>query len=166
MSRLYTFGTWSFSSLAIALALLVPLTVPEGALADAGSDCANQCSPGCNTQCNGNPSCYSTCMGNCAGNCCNIECGGEQTCGSTCCQEACGGDSNCVQACSALQGKNGCGGDPCSIPNNPCKANWWPQCPDTNTNCANSAPPRTDCTGCICRDWGIQPPKCACRLKP
>jgi hypothetical protein len=41
MARLYSLGTWWFSSLAIALALLVPLTVPESAWADAGSDSAN-----------------------------------------------------------------------------------------------------------------------------
>jgi len=47
MSRLYTLGTWSFSSLAIALALLVPLTVPEGAFADASSGSPDVFDCGC-----------------------------------------------------------------------------------------------------------------------
>lgn len=66
MTRLYSFGTWLFSSLAIALAVLVPLTVPENAIADGGSDCSTVCNgnPTCVTcceACNGDPSCISEC---------------------------------------------------------------------------------------------------------
>ena len=99
MSRLYSFGTWSFSSLAIALAVLVPLTVPEGALADAGSDCTNQCTPRCNSECNGNSQCFYSCMGTCAQGCCGSECSSDQNCILTCCEEACSNNSDCVQSC-------------------------------------------------------------------
>lgn len=59
MTRLYSFATWWFSSLAIALAVLAPLMAPENAFADGGMDC--------NSVCNGDPTCVACCE-NCPSN--------------------------------------------------------------------------------------------------
>jgi hypothetical protein len=101
MSRLYSLGTWSFGSLAIALALLIPLVIPEGVLADAGGYCGSQCDSYCYAQCGSDPSCYSDCLGGCTELCCLNACGSDQNCQSSCCQEACGGDQNCQQNCGS-----------------------------------------------------------------
>jgi hypothetical protein len=163
MSRLYSLGTWSFSSVAIALAVLVPLTVPEGALADSGQTCYENCQSSCYNQCGNDPNCIEQCMGPCGGSCCVSACNGDPNCMYNCCAEVCGNEQTCLQNCQA---KGGCAGDNCSIPSQPCNPNWWPQCPNTNTNCANSAPPNRDCSGCVCRDIGANLNRCGCRLKP
>jgi hypothetical protein len=129
MSRLYSLGTWWFSSLAIALAVLVPLTVPEEALADAGSDCGSQCS----SQCSGDGTFYEKCMGLCTQSCCYNSCGGDGSCVNTCCQEACGGDSTCLAACMSSFG-------------------FSSSCPNpTNNNCfANNNTNAQTCAGIGC----------------
>lgn len=163
MSRLYSAGTWLFSSLSIALSLLVPLAVPEGALADSGGSCFSSCETSCNELCGSDQTCYEECLGSCLEPCCVSSCNGDPSCQLFCCQENCEGDQDCISEC---QGKGGCAGDNCSIPNNPCNPLWWPNCPNTITNCNNSAPPKRDCSGCICRDVGAGLDKCGCRLKP
>lgn len=105
MSRLYSAGTWSFGSLAIALALLVPLTVPEGALADAGSTCGQSCQSTTNIECGGDPKCIAQQMGPCTGSCCSGACNGDSSCDATCCSEACGSTTNdCYNTCTAYVG--------------------------------------------------------------
>jgi hypothetical protein len=110
MSRLYSLGSWIFTSVAITLAVLVPLTVPETAFADTGDvQCTLQCYKSCSSQCApGDQTCQNNCLAACAGQCCVQQCNGDSSCQSTCCQLYCGSDINCMQGC--LAGGNPCGG--------------------------------------------------------
>jgi hypothetical protein len=161
MPRLYTLGTWSFSSLAIALALLVPLTVPEGALADAGSDCNTSCTASCNDDCVGEPpSCFANCMGQCTGTCCSDACT-DNTCVTTCCSEACGSIVNCNSTCVAL-GSPPCGGtqgggSTCA---NGCLGKNPADCAKGRSGC--SANPGGIMCNCTCRNQRIGQPTTPC----
>lgn len=103
MTRLYSLGAWSFTSVAIALAVLVPLTVPEDVWADSGSSCQNTCTEDCSYDCQGDQTCLQNCLSACFGQCCDDQCDGDSSCMNTCCFSACSGEPTCEQTCDTTQ---------------------------------------------------------------
>ena len=103
MSRLYSLGSWSFASVAIALAVLVPLAVPENAFADTAMTCMINCPGYCVSQCGvASGPCYDGCRAECPGRCCDQQCNGDPSCLANCCQSLCTGssDPNCLANCA------------------------------------------------------------------